>query len=256
MISQISVLIGDDSIEYGVSYASTLRKMGMYAITRQKDGAVLFEAIKRYNPDVAVIDAILPQMDAIDIIKKIHEIKDNKTLFIVTSTYDSSFIEKQVMESGASYYLLKPLNINSLGDRINALVSGSYINSFNDAEDIESTVTSILHQIEVPVHIKGYHYLREAILLSLENPKLLQSVTKKLYPAVARKFDTTASRVERSLRHAIEVTWERGNPDAINAIFGYTVNSSKGKPTNSEFIALVTDKLRYKYMRKNKITRI
>jgi len=255
MIQQIKVLIGDDSIEYGICCASTLREQGMYAITRHKDGELLFEEIKKINPDIAIIDAILPGMDAIDIIRNIRKLKDNKTLFIVTSTYDSSFVEKQVMESGASYYMLKPININSLGDRITALVNNPSDISCETLANMNYLVTDIIGKFGVPAHIKGYHYLREAILSSIENPALLNSITKKLYPAVASKFDTTSSRVERSVRHAIEITWERGNLDFINSFFGYSVNSAKGKPTNSEFIALVTDKIRYTHLRENRISK-
>jgi two-component system response regulator (stage 0 sporulation protein A) len=165
------------------------------------------------------------------------------------------------MENGASYYMIKPINVDALGDRIQSLLSQSpYDNTKKDnnqgnnkneqtmlTTDLEVIVTDIIHQLGVPAHVKGYHYLREAIVSSILNKSLLESVTKKLYPYVAEKFDTTPSRVERAIRHAIEIAWDRGNLDTINAFFGYTVNTCKGKPTNSEFIALVTDKLRLKY---------
>lgn len=244
MVNKIKVLIGDDSVEFGINCASVLRSMGMYAVTRPKDGGVLFETIKNDSPDVVVMDAILPHMDAIELIKKVQALGGKKPEFIVTSSYDNPFIERQVMQGGAAYFMLKPFDINSLGDRINALIQGTAPECDEGSEDMEVVVTEIIHQLGVPAHIKGYHYLREAILSSLEDKELLESVTKMLYPTVAKKFDTTSSRVERAIRHAIEIAWDRGNLDTLNSFFGYTVNTCKGKPTNSEFIALITDKLR------------
>lgn len=246
--NQIKVLIGDDSVEYGIACASTLRSMGMYAITRPKDGSILYDAIKNDVPDVVVIDAILPHMDAIEIIKKSKEFEGKRPAFIITSSYDNPFIENQVMLNGAAYFMLKPFDLNSLGERIISLMKdGGIRHSADNKQDMEIVVTEVIHQLGVPAHIKGYHYLREAILASLEQNELLESVTKMLYPTVAKKFDTTSSRVERAIRHAIEIAWDRGNLDTLNSFFGYTVNTCKGKPTNSEFIALITDKLRLQY---------
>lgn len=249
MINKIKVLIGDDSVEYGIACASTLRGMGMYAVTRPKDGNVLFETIKNDSPDVVVVDAILPHIDAIELIKKVQTLGVKKPEFIVTSSYDNPFIERQVMQNGAAYFMLKPFDINSLGERIISLMMhGAPDEGGNGGgQDMEVIVTEVIHQLGVPAHIKGYHYLREAILASLDNSELLESVTKMLYPTVAKKFDTTSSRVERAIRHAIEIAWDRGNLDTLNSFFGYTVNTCKGKPTNSEFIALITDKLRLQY---------
>lgn len=249
MVNKIKVLIGDDSVEFGITCASTLRNMGMYAVTRPKDGGVLFETIKNDAPDVVIVDAILPHMDAIELIKKVQALGGGKKPeFIVTSSYDNPFIERQVMQNGAAYFMLKPFDINSLGDRIIALINGTATDAGEgSSEDMEVVVTEVIHQLGVPAHIKGYHYLREAILASLDDSELLESVTKMLYPTVAKKFETTSSRVERAIRHAIEIAWDRGNLDTLNSFFGYTVNTCKGKPTNSEFIALITDKLRLQY---------
>jgi two-component system response regulator (stage 0 sporulation protein A) len=261
MVNKLKVLIGDDTAEYGIMCASSLRKRGLYVITRQKDGKVLFEAIKNEKPDVVVVDMVIPHYDAVELMKKVYASNVKRPLFIVTSAYDNPFFEKQAMENGASYYMIKPINVDALGDRIQSLLSQSpYDNTKKDnnqgnnkneqtmlTTDLEVIVTDIIHQLGVPAHVKGYHYLREAIVSSILNKSLLESVTKKLYPYVAEKFDTTPSRVERAIRHAIEIAWDRGNLDTINAFFGYTVNTCKGKPTNSEFIALVTDKLRLKY---------
>ena len=236
------VLIGDDTVDYGITTASALRSHGLYAITRRKDGTVLLNAILDEKPDVVVIDTVMPHMDAIELIKRVKAEPQPFPAFIVTSSYDNPFVERQIMELGARYFMLKPFEISMLAERIQAITSQPM--NPGTAQDMEIRVTEIIHQLGVPAHIKGYHYLRAAILASLNDPELLESVTKMLYPTVAQKFDTTSSRVERAIRHAIEIAWDRGDLDVLNNYFGYTVNTCKGKPTNSEFIALVTDKLR------------
>lgn len=238
MDNKIKVLIGDDSAEYGIACASSLRASGLYVITRRKDGRTL-------------VDAILPNLDAMELMRRVRAGTGKQPYFIVTSAYDSAFIEKQAMESGASYFMLKPFNLEMLAQRIFRLVQGEQNDksSNREEEDLEFVVTETIHQLGVPAHIKGYHYLRVAILLSIDNQELLESVTKMLYPAVAKHFETTSSRVERAIRHAIEIAWDRGDLDTLNTFFGYTVNTAKGKPTNSEFIALITDKLRLQYRR-------
>lgn len=248
MVNKVKVLIGDDSVEYGIACASTLRGQGMYVMTRPKDGTALLETIKSDAPDVVVMDAILPHMDAIELMKKVQASGGKRPQFIVTSAYDNPFIEKQVMQGGAAYFMLKPFEISALGERITSLTQGGMTGrNAPGTENMEIVVTDVIHQLGVPAHIKGYHYLREAILSSIEDPELLESVTKLLYPTVAKRFDTTSSWVERAIRHAIEIAWDRGNLDTLNAFFGYTVNTCKGKPTNSEFIALITDKLRLQH---------
>lgn len=242
--NKIKVLIGDDSAAFGIACASSLRNLGLYVITRKKDGKILFDSICSDAPDVVVIDAVLPSMDAIELMKKVHESGIKKPAFIVTSTYDNPFIERQVMENGAAYFMLKPFEVEMLGQRIMLLTQGERQQRIQPDNSLEITVTDVIHQLGVPAHIKGYHYLRAAILASIEDSELLESVTKLLYPAVAKQFSTTSSRVERAIRHAIEIAWDRGNLDTLNSFFGYTVNTCKGKPTNSEFIALITDKLR------------
>ena len=194
-------------------------------------------------------------LDAIALIKKIMASSYKKPFFIVTSAYENAFIEQQVMQAGASYFMIRPFDVKMLGERIKALldidsdISGSApVSSRAGAHpNLEIIVTDIIHQIGVPAHIKGYHYLREAIMLSVGDKEMLESVTKLLYPAVAKKFSTTPSRVERAIRHAIEIAWDRGDLDILNGFFGYTINTGKGKPTNSEFIALITDKICLKY---------
>ena len=244
MNNKIRVLIGDDSAETGVSIANKLRERGMYAYTRRKDCNVILDSIRNDPPDVVVIDINLQNGDVLALMKKVREQGVIFPVFVVTSSYDNEFIERQVMENGASKFLLKPYDADDLCSAINSAL-GDRATSLSD--DMEIVVTDIIHQLGVPAHIKGYHYLRTAILYSIEDKTLLDSVTKLLYPTVASIYDTTSSRVERAIRHAIEIAWDRGNVDTLNAFFGYTVDTGKGKPTNSEFIALITDKLRLRY---------
>ena len=243
---KIKVLIGDDSAEFGIACASSLRKQGLYAITRAKDGVKIIDEVRKEAPDVLVVDAILPNMDAIDLMHKLAALNVKMPEIIVVSAYDNAFVEKQIMRAGASYFMLKPVDPIILGERISSLSRRQNHQKFSSVE-LEMVVTEIIHQLGVPAHIKGYHYLRSAILSSLSDANLLESVTKSLYPTVATKYNTTSSRVERAIRHAIEIAWDRGNVDVLNSFFGYTVNTCKGKPTNSEFIALITDKLRLQY---------
>lgn len=242
MNEKIKVLIGDDTVDYGITTASSLRNHGLYAITRRKDGNVLLNTILEEQPDVVIVDSVMAHMDAIELIKNTKAQSGKFPAFIITSAYDNPFVEQQIMELGAAYYMLKPFDISVLAERVLSLTASHKQNM--QEQNLEIVVTEMIHQLGVPAHIKGYNYLRTSIILSIETPELLDSVTKLLYPTVAQRFDTTSSRVERAIRHAIEIAWDRGDLDILNSFFGYTVNTCKGKPTNSEFIALLTDKLR------------
>ncbi len=243
MIETKKILIGDDTVDYGITTASALRSYGLYTMTRRKDGNILMNTILEEKPDVVIIDSAMPHMDAIELIKRTKAEAPVFPAFIVTSGYDNPFVEHQIMELGAAYFMLKPFDISTLAERILSLTTQKHPAGTNP-QDLEIVVTDVIHQLGVPAHIKGYHYLRAAIMASIDNAELLESVTKLLYPTVAQRFNTTSSRVERAIRHAIEIAWDRGDLDILNSFFGYTVNTCKGKPTNSEFIALITDKLR------------
>lgn len=247
MDNQIKVMIGDDTAEYGVCLASKLRNSGIYAYTRKKDGMVLLEAIQRDLPDVVVIDLSIQKIDAIALMRRISTLDIKKPEFIITSAFDNAFVERQVIEAGAAYYLIKPFEVETLISTIKSVVKKE---NLAESKDIELIVTETIHNLGVPAHIKGYHYLRTAIISAI-NKQHIDSITKTLYPEVANAYSTTASRVERAIRHAIEVAWDRGNSDVINSFFGYTVNSYKGKPTNYEFIALISDRLKLKYKTEN-----
>ncbi len=247
MNEKIKVIIGDESKEFGCMLANSLRGRGFFAVTRDTDGLALLEAIRSEEPDVVVVDSIIPGIDAAELIKRCEGFV-HKPFFIVTSAYRNIFMERQIMSMGNAYFMLKPFDSDMLA---NVIRSAAELDMAPEdprlREDMEVVVTDIIHQIGIPAHIKGYHYLREAILLSLDDSEMLECVTKLLYPTVAEHFKTTASRVERAIRHAIETAWDRGDLDTIQNLFGYTVSVGKGKPTNSEFIALITDNLRLKY---------
>ena len=189
MNNKVKVLIGDDSAETGISIANKLRERGMYAYTRRKDCGVILDSIRNDPPDAAVLDITAQNGDVVTIMKRVRELGVKFPVFIVTSAYDNEFIERQVMENGASKFLLKPYDADDLFTAINSAL-GDRTNSLSD--DLEIVVTDIIHQLGVPAHIKGYHYLRTAILYSIENKDLLDSVTKLLYPTVAGIYDTTA----------------------------------------------------------------
>lgn len=248
MANKRKVIIGDESVEYGLICADLLREKGFEVLTEPKNGQIIYDAILRENPDVVIVDALMQQMDAIKLIKMFKDVP-NRPVFIITTAYDSSFLQSELMNCGASYFMLKPFELEDLVDRVIALSdfhAPAETSSKPNSTDLEVMITEVIHQIGVPAHIKGYHYLRESIRLSIEDPEMINSVTKLLYPTVAKTYNTTSSRVERAIRHAIEVAWDRGDVDTLNAYFGYTIHNSRGKPTNSEFIAMIADKLRLK----------
>ena len=257
MQKKLKVLIGDNSISFGDLCADVLINLDVDVSLMPKDGIKVLEAIKSTSPDVVVIESFMAQMDAIGVMKDINQSGAHRPKFIVISGYDNKFIEKEIMDNGASYYMLKPFDISTLCDRIVSMGGVSQFNpmqndhNYEVCNDLESIVTDVILNIGVPAHIKGYHYIREAIMLSVNDPNMINSVTKLLYPTVAKKFDTTSSRVERAIRHAIEIAWDRGDVDTLNSYFGYTINTGRGKPTNSEFVAMIADKLRLKLKRIN-----
>lgn len=247
------VIIADESREFAVPCASLLKSFGVEAVLVPKDGEALYEAIVAQRPQAVLCDVFMPHSDAIGVMKRVREEDLPQPQFMVLSGFDNVMLQNEVMRSGARYYFLKPFDPEVLAERVVQLLgSAAEENGKNvkampfgtGGQDVELMVTEMIHQIGVPAHIKGYHYLREAILLSVEDPEIMNAVTKVLYPTVVKKFGTTPSRVERAIRHAIEVAWDRGDVDTLNAYFGYTIHNSRGKPTNSEFIAMLSDKLR------------
>lgn len=253
MTTKSKVLISDDSKEFGFLCSGALKSYGFETIVAPKDGEKVIEMIRSFSPDVVLLDVFMPHLDAIGVIGQVREMElKRQPVFMAMSSFDNPKLEKELLENGASYYFLKPFDSRIVAERIAQIVrrseSSVLIPSRSPSRtELELIVTDIIHQIGVPAHIKGYHYLREAILLSVQNADMLSSVTKQLYPTVAKRFSTTSSRVERAIRHAIEVAWDRGDVDTLNAYFGYTIHNGRGKPTNSEFIAMIADKLRLEY---------
>ena len=243
MNEKIKVIIGDESKEFGCMLANSLRGRGFFAVTRDNDGLLLLEAIRSEEPDVVIVDSIIPGIDAAELIKRCDSFV-HKPFFIVTSAYRNVFAERQIMSMENAYFMLKPFDCDML---VNVIRSAAAMEMAPGdprlSEDMEMVVTEIIHQIGIPAHIKGYQYLREAIILAVDDMDVINAITKVLYPQVAKTFQTTPSRVERAIRHAIEVAWDRGDLDTLQSFFGYTVSNTKGKPTNSEFIALIADRL-------------
>ena len=247
MSQSIRVLIGDDSLELGISWATAFKEAGLYAITRPKMGKVLVDYVLTERPAVVILDAKTPGLDVCDIIRTLKGSGEYAPVIFVTANYDSAKVEFEVMDAGADYYMIRPFDPETLVSKVlsvyNDKINGRR-NTASDESDMECVVTEIIHQIGIPAHIKGYHYLRTAIKLCIEDNEMLSSVTKILYPTVAKAYGTTSSRVERAIRHAIEVAWDRGDVDVLSSYFGYTIQCERGKPTNSEFIAMITDKIK------------
>jgi len=252
MEKKLKIVIADDSTELGQNCAKAFKAYGMSVILCEKDGKALLKKIKTEKPDVVLADVFMPNLDILGVLAAIKEPDfKEKPMIMAMSSFDNQRLEKETLEAGAEYYFLKPFDINTIAERIIQLSgwkndTSPLVIKNNVVTDpqLEVMVTDIIHQIGVPAHIKGYHYLREAILLSIKNSEIVNSVTKLLYPTVAKTYSTTASRVERAIRHAIEVAWDRGDIDVLNSYFGYTIQNDRGKPTNSEFIAMISDKLR------------
>ena len=254
MEKKLKLVIADDSSELGKNCVKTFTAYGMNVSICQKDGRVLLSKIKQEKPDVVLADVFMPNLDILGVLNEIESLGiKNVPLFMAMSSFNSERLEKELLTAGVAYYFLRPFDINTMAERIIQLSgwkndkSPLVVNN-NVITDpkLEMMITEIIHQIGVPAHIKGYHYLREAIILSVKNSEIVNSVTKLLYPTVAKTYSTTASRVERAIRHAIEVAWDRGDIDVLNSYFGYTIQNDRGKPTNSEFIAMISDKLRLK----------
>lgn len=250
MVSNLSVLLTDEKDDATLKLATVLRSNKMDVRMCAKNGAELLKLYEEYHPEVIIMDAFLQHIDAMGVISRIN-MKDpvKRPLIIVMSGIDNPNFEREITRCGVDYYFLKPIDPQTMAERIIQISSWKGVgitNKFESQEDLTVVITDILHQIGVPAHIKGYQYVREAIRLTVENPDMLNSVTKILYPTVAKNFKSTSSRVERAIRHAIEVAWDRGDVEVLNSYFGYTIQSQRGKPTNSEFVAMISDKIRLK----------
>lgn len=234
----------------------------MEIIGTAHNGQECLDLMETVDPDVLVLDIIMPHLDGLAVLERLRDVK-NGTIpnVIMLTAFGQEDVTKKAVELGASYFILKPFDMQNLGNHIRQVSGNTSSSTFTrksssttyrpqteaKPKNLDASITSIIHEIGVPAHIKGYLYLREAISMVYNDIELLGSITKVLYPDIAKKYNTTASRVERAIRHAIEVAWSRGNIDSISSLFGYTVSMSKAKPTNSEFIAMVADKLRLEH---------
>jgi len=277
---KITILIADDNPDFANTLTSYIEEDSEFEIIAiARDGKEAIEMILNTEPDVVLLDVIMPHLDGIGVLEKINVAKMKKNpLCIMLSAVGQDKITQRALELGAEYYAIKPFDITILLQRIKEIklykqqpqFRNSNINNYNinnnmnnymsreikapyieispekkkDQENLEALVTNVIHEVGVPAHIKGYQYLREAIMMVVNNIDIINQITKQLYPDIAFKYHTTPSRVERAIRHAIEVAWGRGQAEAVENIFGYTISAAKGKPTNSEFIAMIADKLR------------
>lgn len=251
MKSGLKVMMVSEGNDFGQTCAGVLRSYGCDVKMVPKNGAEILHKTETEKPDVVVMDAFMTAIDALGVLKEMPKMKiEKKPLMMVMSSVDNQRFEQELLSAGADYYFLKPFDMNMMAERITQLTGWRDNSKFgklhpaDSSADLEVVVSDIMHQIGVPAHIKGYQYLREAIILSINDSEMMNSVTKVLYPTVAKTFSTTSSRVERAIRHAIEVAWDRGDVDVLSSYFGYTIQNSRGKPTKSEFIAMISDKLR------------
>ena len=249
MNEQKRVLIADGSEEFRRMFADMVDGEEDLALAGQTgDGEELLRLVRSERPDVLVMDLLLTGMDGLEVLEQLGDIRPR---VLVLSAFASPSLAERVANAGADYCMLKPCRLSAVIERARLLTCGQEEEEqADDVRDLERRVTAIIHDIGVPAHIKGYQYLREAIGLAVEDMDIINAVTKVLYPAVAKKFGTTASRVERAIRHAIEVAWDRGDLETLQKYFGYTVSNAKGKPTNSEFIAMIADRISLEESRK------
>ncbi len=266
MKQKITVLIADDNQDFSRTLSTYINSQeDMEVVGAAKDGNEAIDLISNLKPDVVLLDVIMPHLDGIGVLEKLSTVPvEEKPICIMLSAVGQDKVTQKSILLGAEYYVIKPFDIEVLIKRIRDIKlyrAGQTNNSFfikepkqqyitiqnnnqNSESNLEALVTNIIHQVGVPAHIKGYQYLREAIIMVINDIDIVNQITKSLYPKIAVRFSTTPSRVERAIRHAIEVAWGRGEQESVNTIFGYTISATKGKPTNSEFIAMIADKLR------------
>ncbi len=259
MAERVRILIADENAEARKNCREILSGRGFSSVAEAADGDSAWRMVKNGSFDVVICDMWLGGMDGTELIRRCRESSVSGTpSFVLTVPAAGRRVFEEANRAGADLCLMKPVDYSSLADGIGTicrnrgLVTGASAadnpgSSGKEGPDIETQVTKIIHQIGVPAHIKGYQYLRTAILMTVSDSNIINSVTKVLHPSVAQQYSTTTSRVERAIRHAIEVAWDRGDVDTLNSYFGYTIQNSRGKPTNSEFIAMIADNLRLRY---------
>jgi two-component system response regulator (stage 0 sporulation protein A) len=264
-MEKLNIAIADDNEKVLQLLDELLSKEEeMEVVGKASNGEDVYDIIKKKEPDVVLLDIIMPKLDGLSVMDRVNKDASIKKrpAFIVITAIGQEGITEDAFNLGANYYIMKPFDNDMILNRIRHVkgnmgrqISDRKVNAYESRTDymernLESDVTNIIHEIGVPAHIKGYQYLRDAIIMSVKDMEMLNSITKILYPTIAKHHQTTPSRVERAIRHAIEVAWSRGRMDTIDELFGYTINTGKGKPTNSEFVALIADKIRLEYKTK------
>lgn len=251
MENNAKILICDENDEERAKLIENLSSAGFNHCDEARDGNLALDLISKNKYDAVIVDLWISKLDGIGIIRAASTLNfADKPSFILMSPINKQSILLEATEAGADLCIPKPFDFGALVYHLNAVLkakSNGGAQRENAVSDMEAQVTKIIHQIGIPAHIKGYQYLRAAILMTIDDNDIINSVTKVLYPSVAKKYQTTTSRVERAIRHAIEVAWDRGDVDTLNSYFGYTIQNSRGKPTNSEFIAMIADNLRLKF---------
>ena len=246
METKKTILIADTSEEFRAILVEALQaEEGLDVVGQTGDGQEAIQLVQDLAPDILIMDLVLGRIDGFDVLDAV---KAKPVSTLILSSFARGCMAEQVAARGGDYYMMKPCRIASVVERVRLLAADRWVEDSDRSvspaaarQTLEANVTAIIHEIGVPAHIKGYQYLREAIIMTVEDMDVINAVTKILYPEVARKFGTTASRVERAIRHAIEVAWDRGDIETLQKFFGYTVSNIKGKPTNSEFIAMIAD---------------
>ncbi|MBQ2928021.1 MAG: sporulation transcription factor Spo0A [Oscillospiraceae bacterium] len=242
-----TVFLADSAEDFCTGLSAALQRAdGFHVVGTASDGEQAIRMIEERKPEILVLDLMLPKKDGISVLKAIASM-EHRPITLATTGFVTEYVSAAAANLGVRYLMLKPCDLTALVERLEEIRGGESLRfpekRRNDKVNIESLVTGIIHEIGVPAHIKGYQYLREAIIIAVNDMDVINAITKVLYPQVAKTFQTTPSRVERAIRHAIEVAWDRGDLDTLQRFFGYTVSNTKGKPTNSEFIALIADKL-------------
>ena len=240
---ELRILFSEQSPEQQAGLKHFFDSKGIKTYFCAKDGKEVLKEIERIAPQVVVLDVFLSSLDAVGVIQSCKDKTSSPKLFFATGSCDNDRIANLMYNAGFDYYMLKPYSYQMLLDRTEQLLGANFSKKLVES-DLEVRVSEILHTMGVPAHVKGYNFLRQSIIMVINEPEVISLVTKRLYPDIAKRNATTASRVERAIRHAIEIAWDRGNVEVMNDYFGYTINNMRGKPTNSEFIAMISDKMR------------
>ncbi len=254
-MDKLKILVVDDDEKYAKSLCEYIKTQeDITAVGYALDGEEAVSMISETEPDAVILDIILPKLDGIGVLRRLGstELKKKPEILVSSSSALGSLYD-MASRYGAGYYMIKPQSEESITDAVRDMCGirkdlgiQTNLTVREDGYDLEAMVTEYIHELGVPAHIKGYHYLRTAIMMVVKDMDLLNYITKELYPEIAKAYQTTSSRVERAIRHSIEVAWTRGKPQTMNEVFGYTINTGKGKPTNSEFIAMIADRIRLK----------